>query len=208
ERAALHGRFLELLEAGSVGAPAVAGNRVFTLEREGDADQAVVVMRSAVDADVPPRVLVDPHRLAPDHAAAVDWLSPSPDGRLLAYGVSEAGSQHGVLLGDGLDRTALPVTTISPDGRWLVLHVHLMPTRTDVILADRATGRRTVVVEGEEAWTWCQVVADRLYAVTSLGAPRGRVIAASTERPQPEHWVDVVPEGTAVVESVVVAGDS
>src|SRR5439155_2859103 len=73
-----------------------------------------------------------------------------------------------VLLGDGLDRTALPVTTISPDGRWLVLHVHLMPTRTDVIVVDRTTGRRTVVVEGEEAWTWCQVVGDRLYAVTSL----------------------------------------
>lgn len=34
----------------------------------------------------------------------------------------------------GLDRTGLPMAAISPDGRWLVLHVHLMPTRTDVVL--------------------------------------------------------------------------
>ncbi|MGH9279425.1 MAG: prolyl oligopeptidase family serine peptidase, partial [Acidimicrobiales bacterium] len=277
QRAPLHRRFMDLLEIGSVGAPVVAGNRVFTLERRGDTDQAVVVMRSAVDGAAPPRTLVDPHDLTADHAAAVDWISPSPDGRLLAYGVSEAGSERGVLrildieggsllpdaispvrhpspawlpdgsafaysrlpapgtvpegedgywervywhvlgedpagdpvlLGDGLDRTALPISAISPDGRWLVLHVHLMPTRTDVSIVDRQTGRRTVVVEGEEAWTWAQVVGDRLYATTSVGAPRGRVISAPLDRPQAEHWVDVVPEGSAVIEALTIAGGS
>ena len=70
QREGLHGRFLELLRAGTVSAPALAGDRVFTLERAGDLDQAVVVLRSASDPAEPPRVVVDPHNLAADHAAA------------------------------------------------------------------------------------------------------------------------------------------
>lgn len=277
-RETLHRRLLELLRIGVVGGPVVAGERVFHLQREGEADQAVLVVRDATDPTVPPVVVVDPHGLAADHAASIDWFSPSPDGRLLAYGVSEGGSEHGTLrivevdrgtvlpdaiahvrhpsvawapdgsafaydrlpdpatvpegeegywaslwwhrvgddpasdeplLVDGLDKTALPMAVISDDGRWLALHVHLMPSRTDVILLDRETGRRTVMVEGEEASTWVQVVGGRIYGVTNLGSPRGRVFTAPVERPQADAWETVVPEsGTArgaVIEGVVVA---
>jgi prolyl oligopeptidase len=275
-RAALHARLLDLLQVGLVGAPAVVADRVFTLERVGDQEQFVLVMRSALDAVAPPTTVVDPHGIAADHAASIDWYSPSPDGRLLAYGVSEGGSEHGTLrivevdtgeqlpdaiphirhasvswlpdgsafaysrlpdpatvppgddgywetvwwhevgddpaqdeklLGDGLEKTALPATTISPDGRWLVFHVSYMPTRTDVILLDRETGERRVVVENEEATTWFQVAGDRLYGVTNLGAPRGRVVSAPLALPQVEHWETVVPEGSAVIDGMVVAGD-
>jgi len=277
-RTLLHERLAGLLKAGTVGAPIVAGDRVFTLDREGDQEQAVLVVRSATDVGEPPRLLIDPQRLAADAAAAIDWFSPSPDGRLVAYGVSEAGTERGILrildidgntelddaipnvrhpsvawLADGsafaysrlpdpatvpegddgywetvwwhevqgpsgvaraadtlvlgdLDRTALPMATLSPDGRWLVLHVHLMPTRTDVFLVDRQTGSRTVVVEGEEASTWCRVVGDRLIAVTNLDAPRGRVVGASVHDPGVRAWQTLVPESGAVIEAAVVAG--
>jgi prolyl oligopeptidase len=273
-RPALHARLVELLQVGMVGSPQVAGGRVFHLQREGHQDQAVLVMRSAVDPGEPARTVVDPHGMAADHAASIDWFSPSPDGRLVAYGVSEGGSEHGTLriveagtgrhLGDeiphirhpslswlpdgsafaysrlpdpstvaageqgywetvwwhevghdpaadelllgGLEKTALPATTISDDGRWLVFHVSYMPTRTDVVLLDRETGRRTVVVEGEEATTWCQVAGGRLYAVTNLHAPRGRVVTAALDRPEAEHWSTIVAETSAVVDGAVVAG--
>ena len=273
-RPALHARLRQLLQVGMVGAPHVAGERVFTLEREGDQDQAVVVVRSAVDPAAPGRTVVDPHGMAADHAASIDWFSPSPDGRLVAYGVSEGGSEHGTLrlvevdsgdhladqirhirhpslswlpdgsafaysrlpdpatvaAGDegywetvwwhvvgrkpdddelllgGLEKTALPATSISDDGRWLVFHVSYMPTRTDVILLDRDTGVRTVVVEGEEATTWAQVAGGRLYAVTNLAAPRGRVVTAGAQRPEAEHWTTIVPESSAVIDGAVVAG--
>jgi prolyl oligopeptidase len=277
QRAPLHRRFLDLLAVGTVGAPSVAGDRVFTLEREGDLEQAVVVMRSAVDPDQPPKVIVDPTGMAHDAAAAVDWFSPTPDGRLLAYGVSQAGSEHGMLrivevdtgrllpdalgpvrhpsvawlpdgsafaysrlpqpgtvpegdegywekvfwhrlgtdqseddllLGEDLDRTALPAATISPGGRWLLVHILLMPTRTDVVLIDRETGRSTVLVEGKEASTWCQALDDRLVAVTNLDAPHGRVVTAKLDRAEAEHWETIVPEGSAVIDAVVVAGQS
>ncbi|HTJ76132.1 MAG TPA: prolyl oligopeptidase family serine peptidase [Acidimicrobiales bacterium] len=274
-RPVLHARLLDLLQVGLVGAPAVVADRVFTLERVGDQDQFVLVMRSAVDPQARPRTVVDPHGMAADHAASIDWFSPSPDGRLVAYGVSEGGSEHGTLrivdvdtgehrpdaiphirhasvswlpdgsafaysrlpdpatvapgdegywetvwwhhvgddaaedeklLGDGLDKTALPATTISPDGRWLVFHVSYMPTRTDVTLLDRETGLRCVVVENQEATTWLQVAGDRLYGVTNLDAPRGRVVSALLASPQVDHWETVVPESSAVIDAVVVAG--
>jgi prolyl oligopeptidase len=276
-RGQVHRRALELLSVGTVSSPAVVRDRVFALERDGDLDQAVLVVRSAVDPQVTPRVVVDPHGLAADRAASIDWFSPSPDGGLVAYGVSEGGSERGTLrivhvdsgerlpdeiphvrhpsvawlpdgsafaysrlpdpatvpegeevywetvwwhrvgepataddlvhgAGHGMDRTALPMAAISPDGRWLVLHVHLMPSRTDVILVDRRSGRRNVVVEGQDATTWCQVVGDRLYAVTTLDAPRGRVVSAPVDRPQAEHWDTVVAETGAVLDAAVVAG--
>ena len=275
ERPGLHKRLLDLLQIGSVGGPAVAGDRVFHLQREGDADQASLVVRSANDPIQSARVVVDPHGLAADHAAAIDWYSPSPDGGLVAYGVSEGGSEHGTLrivdvdagehlpdaiphtrhagvswlpdgsafaysrlpdpatvpdgeegywetlwwhqvggdpaddlpLTQGLDKTALPMAVVSDDGRWLVIHVHLMPTRTDVILVDRQTGRRTTLVEGEEASTWAWVVRGRLYAVTNLDAPRGRVVSADLDQPEAGSWETIVPESEAVIESAVVAGD-
>jgi prolyl oligopeptidase len=275
-RAALHARLLALLQVGMVGSPSVAGDSVFTLERAGDQDQAVLVVRSATAAGQPVRTVVDPHGVAADHAASIDWFSPTPDGRRVAYGVSEGGSEHGTLrivdvdtgellpdaiphirhasvswlpdgsafaysrlpdpatvepgdegywetvwwhrVGDdpahdtmllgGLEKTALPATTISPDGRWLAFHVSYMPTRTDVILMDRTTGLRRVVVEGEEATTWCQIVGDRLYAVTNLGASRGRVVSADLARPEAAHWSTIVAESAAVIEGAVVAGGS
>ena len=125
-RSVLHERLLSLLQVGMVGAPHVAGDRVFTLEREGDQDQAVLVVRSAVDPDAPTRVVVDPHGMAADHAASIDWFSPSPDGQLVAYGVSEGGSEHGTLrvvhvdtgdhLADAIPHIRHPSLAWLPDG--------------------------------------------------------------------------------------------
>ena len=43
------------------------------------------------------RTLVDPHRLTGDPTAAIDWYHPSPDGRLLAYGMSTGGDERSTL---------------------------------------------------------------------------------------------------------------
>lgn len=54
----------------------------------------------------------------------------------------------------------------------------------------------------------CQVVGDRLYAVTTLAAPRGRVVSASVDRPAAEDWGTIVRETAAVVDTAFVAGPS
>jgi prolyl oligopeptidase len=278
-RAELRRRLEQLLRVTITTSPKLAGDRVFTLERGGDRDQAVLVVRSASDRDVPPRTLVDPAAGAGDAAVALDWFHPSPDGRLVAFGTSEAGDERstlrvldagsGALLddviphtraasvawlpdgsafaytrypdpatvgeeeagyhrwvwwhvlgadpatdelvwgGDDLpDKTAWPHVSLSPDGRWMLVHVSLGWSRVDVHLLDRATGTRTVVVEGEEAVTSLQVAGDRLYGSTTLGAPRGRVVTASVADPAAPRWQTLVAESEAVIEGTVVAGPS
>jgi prolyl oligopeptidase len=95
-RDALHAQLSALLRAGSSAACTVAGARVFSLERWGQHDQAVLVVRSTTD-NLASRTIVDPHHLTGDPTAAIDWYHPSPDGRLVAYGISTAGDERSTL---------------------------------------------------------------------------------------------------------------
>jgi prolyl oligopeptidase len=95
-RPELHARLSSLLRVGSSIACTVAGDRVFSLERWGNHDQAVLVVRPAKAPGVA-RTLVDPHKLTDDPTAALDWYHPSPDGKLIAYGISTGGDERSTL---------------------------------------------------------------------------------------------------------------
>jgi prolyl oligopeptidase len=95
-RDALHAELSALLRAGSSVACSVAADRVFSIDRWGDRDQAVLVVRDAADRDVV-RTLVDPHGLTGDTTASIDWYQPSNDGRLVAYGISTGGDELSTL---------------------------------------------------------------------------------------------------------------
>ena len=163
-------------------------------------------------------------------AASMAWL---PDGSAFAYtrypdpavvGDEEAGYHRSVWwhtvgddpTGDDLvwgdealpDRTAWPHVSLSPDGRWMLIHVSLGWSRVDVHLLDRTSGRSQVLIEGEEATTSLDVVGDRLYGITTLGAPRGRVVTASVAAPEARQWETMVTESDAVVDGATVAGAS
>jgi prolyl oligopeptidase len=97
ERSSWHLRLVELLSAGMSTSVRLAGPHLFCLERSGGTPQFQLVVRSASDPLAAPRVLVDPATLAADGTAAIDWFEPSADGALVAYGVSEGGSERSVL---------------------------------------------------------------------------------------------------------------
>jgi prolyl oligopeptidase len=97
-RGTLHERLTGLLRVPMVTSPRVAGERVFTLERGGERDQAVLVVRGTPeDRSDPGRVLVDPQSLLGDETAALDWYHPSRDGRRVAFGTSVGGDERSVL---------------------------------------------------------------------------------------------------------------
>lgn len=73
-----------------------SADRLFLLERAEGAPQAGLVVRSVDDPDVE-LVLVDPTADTDDGIAAVDWYSPSPDGSLVAFGISEGGTENSEL---------------------------------------------------------------------------------------------------------------
>lgn len=94
-RAELEKRLAELMSIGSVSTPSMRGNRYFYTERQGDQNQSVLYLREGHDGE--PRVLLDPNTLDEKGLYSLDWYVPSPDGNLLAFGLSYAGDEMTVL---------------------------------------------------------------------------------------------------------------
>jgi prolyl oligopeptidase len=92
-----HERLSALTALPTVGGAAVRGDKLFVLARAAGADQFALVVQSAVDRTTPERTLLDPGQRAADGAVAIDWYEPSPDGSLVAVGLSEGGTEQSTL---------------------------------------------------------------------------------------------------------------
>jgi prolyl oligopeptidase len=88
-------RLEELLAIGVLSVPEPVRGHYFYLRREGRQNQPVLYWRQGVTGE--DRVAVDPNALNDAGTTALDWFYPSQDGRLLAYGLSENGSEESVL---------------------------------------------------------------------------------------------------------------
>lgn len=73
-----------------------AGERIFYLKQEPSAEMPGLVCRS-VSKDEGEQVLFDPNTLIGEVHTAIDWYFPSRDGRFVAYGISQGGSESSVL---------------------------------------------------------------------------------------------------------------
>ncbi len=94
DRDKLAARLAELLKAGEVGTPAWRGDRHFWTRREPGQEHAVLYTASAADSE---RALIDPMTVDPSGATTLDQWQPDHSGRLLAYQLSEGGSEESVL---------------------------------------------------------------------------------------------------------------
>ncbi|MGE0354269.1 MAG: prolyl oligopeptidase family protein [Gemmatimonadales bacterium] len=94
-RAAIRRRLEELLTIGAISVPAPLRGRYLYQLREGKQNQPVLLARDGLQGE--DRVLFDPNALNPEGTTALDWFYPSDDGRLVAIGVSEDGSEDSVL---------------------------------------------------------------------------------------------------------------
>ncbi len=122
-RPAIRRRLEQLLAIEALGAPTPARGRYFYSRRRQSQNQPILYVREGVHgAD---RVLIDPNALNPEGTTALDWYFPSDDGRMLAYGLSENGSEHSVLhvmevasgrvLADRIERTRAADVAWLPD---------------------------------------------------------------------------------------------
>jgi prolyl oligopeptidase len=85
----------DLLHVGYVTTPRVVKNRYFHIKREGEQNQPTLYVRDKVDGK--DRVLIDASALSADGTAAMDWWYPSWDGKFVAWGMSESGSEESTL---------------------------------------------------------------------------------------------------------------
>ncbi len=271
DRSWWHERIVALMQLPVVLAAQVRGEHLFCLERPAGAEQFLLTRRSAVDASVPPVVLLDPAAGVADAANAIDWFEASADGALVAVGTSEGGTEDSVLrvldsadgrdLGEAIPNTracsvawepdgsgfaytrypegdeyhrtvhhhrlgddwrddpvvwaehpdpqAWPDVTMSPDGRWLLVHVLVGWARYDVHLLDRRADEWSTVIAGVEATSEFQFAADgdALVGVTTLDAPRGRLVRVPFGAADPGRWETLVPEGEGVLSHPTVCGD-
>ncbi|HEX4971417.1 MAG TPA: prolyl oligopeptidase family serine peptidase [Steroidobacteraceae bacterium] len=90
QRAAIKERLTQLWNFERYGVPAKRGGKYFYTRNDGLQNQAVLYVADTLDAQ--PRVLLDPNTLLADGTAALVGWEPSEDGKLLAYGIAEAGS--------------------------------------------------------------------------------------------------------------------
>jgi prolyl oligopeptidase len=112
-RSELHERLEKLLSIGTISAPQIGGKYYFYTKREGAQNQPVLLVREGLQGK--DRALVDVNVLAPDGTIALDWWTPSEDGKYVAYGTSPSGSEistlrvieteTGKLLPDSIERT-------------------------------------------------------------------------------------------------------
>jgi prolyl oligopeptidase len=101
-RAGVIDRLTELLGSGVVGVPIWRGGRRFFIRREGGQEHGVLYVIDArpdgtAGAEPDARVLVDPMALDPTGLTTLDAWQPDREGTLLAYQVSEGGTEESVL---------------------------------------------------------------------------------------------------------------
>lgn len=88
-------RLDELLAIDALSVPTPVRGRYFYLRRTGRQNHPVLYWRQGVGGT--DRVAVDPNAINAAGTTALDWYYPTEDGRLLAYGLSENGSEESVL---------------------------------------------------------------------------------------------------------------
>ncbi len=90
QRQAIRRRLAELWDYPKYSSPMKVGPRYYYLKNDGLQNQSVLYTVDSLDGE--PRVLLDPNTWSKDGTVALVGLVPSDDGRYLAYGVAEAGS--------------------------------------------------------------------------------------------------------------------
>ncbi len=94
-REQLHKRLGELLSIGTISASRIGGKYYFYTRREETQNQPVLLVREGLAGE--DRALVDVNQLAADGTVALDWWTPSEDGKYVAYGTSPSGSEMSTL---------------------------------------------------------------------------------------------------------------
>jgi prolyl oligopeptidase len=122
------------LTAGAARRPSfkLAGDRMFFLQGVSGGSEALIV-----DDGRARRVLLDPAVLPGPEHSSLDWFVPSPDGRLVACGISQGGSEQstlrvvdadsGELLQDAVPGTFHGAVSWVPDRDALVCHRYPAP---------------------------------------------------------------------------------
>ena len=181
------------------------GTRVAYAVREGGVDEVSIRVRD-VDtgedmADVLPPARYGQVTLAADGGGLYYERYGDVTPRVMFHAFGTPMADDVQLFGEGYERYQIPVTVISDDGRWMVVHViegSSGPTAIHVKDLERDTPFVTAIADGVSE-SWAGFAGGELFIVTNLDAPNKRVVLADPADPGFENWREVVPERDDVV---------
>jgi prolyl oligopeptidase len=279
EREAIKKRLTELWNYERFSVPFRAGGRYFYTKNDGLQNQAVLYTLDKLDGE--PRVLLDPNALSKDGTIALAGTAVSDDGKYLAFGTAEAGSDwhtwkvrdlatgkdladelkwikwspaawttdgkgffysrydepkkgsefqdattnnkvyyHRVGAPQGDDvlvykRPDHPDWDFSPsvteDGRYLVLTTWKgTDPKNRVTYRDPAEPYAMpidLIDAFENDYTFVGNDGPVFYFKTDLDAPRGRLVAIDTRKPERKDWKEIIPQAKESLQAVSLVGN-
>jgi prolyl oligopeptidase len=87
-------RVTELVGAGLITVPVWRGDRQFVMRRSAEQEHAVLLV---IEADGSERTLIDPMQVDPSGTTTLDGWQPSKEGDVLAYQLSEGGTEESIV---------------------------------------------------------------------------------------------------------------
>ena len=114
-----------------------------------------------------------------------------------------------VVFGQDLGKDKLLGATLSEDGRTLIFSVlhSAAGDRVDVYMQNLSeNGPIVPVVKGIASRFVVLPAGEKLFIYTNWKAPKGRVMSADTKNPSPEHWQEIIAEGSGTIEDVHLTG--
>ena len=105
------------------------------------------------------------------------------------------------IFGDGYGLHHIPVSLLSDDGRWLLVHViEGSSGPTEIHLKDLTTEAPfTTVIKDGLTESWAEFAGDQLVITTNLDAPNKRVMRVDPANPMVGQWREIIPERADVV---------
>ena len=181
------------------------GSLVAYAVRDGGVDEVSIRLMEVDTREELPDVL-------PEARYGAVWITPDNRGLFYErYGdvaprvmYHEIGTDRGddvMLFGEGYQLHHIPVTVMSPDGCWLLVHViEGSSGPTEVHVKDIANNGpfKTVIADGVSE-NWAEFAGDRIVITTNLDAPNKRVVVVDPSNPSIAHWQEVIPERDDVV---------
>ena len=181
------------------------GGQVAYAVREGGVDEVSIRVRR-VDTgeelgDVLPPARYGEVTLAPDGGGLYYERYGDVTPRVMHHAFGTPMADDVQLFGAGYERHQIPVTVVSEDGRWMVVHViegSSGPTEIHVKDLMHDTPFTTAIADGVSE-SWAGFAGGQIVIVTNRDAPNKRVVLADPADPVADRWREVIPERDDVV---------
>ena len=275
-REELKDRLSELWNYEKIGAPWKEGDYIYFSKNDGLQNQYVIYRKKGEKGT--PEVFLDPNKFSADGTTSLGGLSFSEDGKILAYSISEGGSdwrkvivmnaetreivedtlvdvkfsgmswkgnegfyyssyekpegselsaktdQHRLFYhklgtpqsadqlvfgGTAAQKHRYVGGSVTEDNRYLLISARNSTSGGKLYLMDltQPNPKLVTILDHEETDSYViDNVGSKLYIVTNLDAPNGRIVTVDASDPAPENWVDFIPETEHVLSPATAGG--